>query len=66
MIRRLFLCLLPMALTVTATAFAQTNDAAPAPAPLPSVTLPPAIARVLRDYEKAWIARDDAALASLF
>ncbi|WP_257387005.1 YybH family protein [Tahibacter caeni] len=40
--------------------------AAAAPAPLPSITLPPAIARVLQDYERAWIARDDAALAQLF
>lgn len=68
MIRRLLPCLLPLALT--ATAFAQANNAAPAsapaPAPLPSITLPPAIARVLRDYEKAWVARDDAALARLF
>jgi ketosteroid isomerase-like protein len=32
----------------------------------PSVTLPPELARVLRDYEKAWQARDAAALAQLF
>ncbi len=37
-----------------------------APEPLPSVVLPPAVDRVLRDYEKAWQARDAAALASLF
>lgn len=42
--------------------------AAPAPAapPLPSVTLPPALDRVLRDYEAAWRAGDAAALAALF
>ena len=34
--------------------------------PLPSVTLPPELARVLTDYEKAWRARDAAGLASLF
>ena len=34
--------------------------------PIPSVTLPPALDRVLRDYEKAWAARDAAALAELF
>jgi ketosteroid isomerase-like protein len=34
--------------------------------PLPSVTLPPALDRVLRDYEKAWTAKDAAALAGLF
>jgi ketosteroid isomerase-like protein len=39
---------------------------APAPAPLPSVTLPPELDRVLRDYERAWAAGDAAALARLF
>ena len=38
----------------------------PADAPLPSVTLPPELARVLTDYEKAWGAKDAAALAALF
>jgi uncharacterized protein (TIGR02246 family) len=33
---------------------------------LPSVELPPALDRVLRDYEKAWTAKDAAALAALF
>lgn len=33
---------------------------------MPSVKLPPALDRVLRDYEKAWQARDAAALAALF
>jgi ketosteroid isomerase-like protein len=33
---------------------------------LPSVDLPPALARVLRDYERAWQAKDPAALATLF
>ena len=33
---------------------------------LPSVTLPAELDRVLRDYEKAWQARDAAALAALF
>lgn len=37
-----------------------------APAPLPSVALPPELARVLRDYERAWQAKDAAALADLF
>ena len=35
-------------------------------APLPSIALPPELDRVLRDYEKAWQARDAAALADLF
>ena len=39
--------------------------AAPA-AGLPSVTLPPALDRVLRDYERAWTARDPEALSKLF
>jgi ketosteroid isomerase-like protein len=33
---------------------------------LPSVALPPELARVLTDYEKAWAAKDAAALARLF
>jgi ketosteroid isomerase-like protein len=32
----------------------------------PSIKLPPALARVLTDYEKAWRSRDAAALARLF
>ena len=39
----------------------------PAPAPAtPSVTLPPELDRVLRDYERAWQGRDAAGLAALF
>lgn len=34
--------------------------------PQPSVPLPPELARVFRDYEWAWQARDAAALAVLF
>lgn len=34
--------------------------------PEPSVTLPPALARVLTDYEAAWRSRDAAALSRLF
>jgi ketosteroid isomerase-like protein len=37
-----------------------------APAFLPSVTLPPELDRVLRDYEAAWAAKDAARLAKLF
>jgi ketosteroid isomerase-like protein len=36
------------------------------PAALPSVKLPAALDRVLRDYERAWRAKDPAALAALF
>lgn len=39
---------------------------APAPATLPSLTLPPELDRVLRDYERAWQGRDAAGLAALF
>lgn len=46
---------------------AQTQQpAAAATASLPSVTLPPELDRVLRDYERAWRARDAAALVALF
>ena len=38
----------------------------PAAAPLPSITLPPELDRVLRDYEKGWSGRDAAGLAALF
>ncbi len=34
--------------------------------PLPSVDLPPELDRVLRDYERAWAARNAEALARLF
>lgn len=36
------------------------------PAQLPSVTLPPELDRVLRDYERHWGSGDEAALAGLF
>jgi hypothetical protein len=45
---------------------AQPPAGAPAAAPLPSVTLPPELDRVLRDYERAWTARDADGLAALF
>ena len=35
-------------------------------AALPSVTLPPELDRVLRDYERGWSSRDAAGLAALF
>jgi uncharacterized protein (TIGR02246 family) len=47
----------------TAPAVAQT----PSPyTPLPSITLPADLDRVLRDYERAWKAGDEATLATLF
>lgn len=48
---------------VLAAAAAVARAGSPAP---PSVTLPPELDRVLRDYESAWKARDAAALAKLF
>jgi ketosteroid isomerase-like protein len=50
-----------LALLLPATAAAQD-----APRALPSVDLPPALERVLRDYERAWAAGDAAGLANLF
>jgi len=41
-------------------------DSAAQSASLPSVALPPELARVLRDYERAWRARDARAIAALF
>jgi uncharacterized protein (TIGR02246 family) len=38
----------------------------PPPEQLPSVTLPPALDRVLRDYERAWKASDVSGLLALF
>jgi ketosteroid isomerase-like protein len=50
-----------------ASAGARTPNPGPAPAAaLPSVDLPGPLARLLRDYESAWRARDAAALAALF
>jgi ketosteroid isomerase-like protein len=47
---------------LAATGAAQT----PEPAAHPSIDLPPEVARVLRDYERAWGSKDAAALARLF
>lgn len=64
MMLRAALCLLPIALALpTLTSATEPN---PAPAAATSVTLPPALDRVLRDYEKAWIAGDVDALSTLF
>lgn len=63
-----------MRLLKSAALLALTSLAAPAvasaqetpPAQLPSVTLPPELDRVLRDYERHWTSGDEAALAALF
>ena len=54
---------------LVAPAAAQNAPAAESPSvspPLPSVTLPPALDRVLRDYERAWRSGDATAVAALF
>lgn len=50
---------------VTAKPVAYLPTPTPRP-PLPSVDLPPELDRVLRDYERAWAARNAEALARLF
>ena len=51
---------------VLAIIFSEAVSAQSAAPALPTVTLPPALDRVLRDYERAWRARDAVALAALF
>ena len=53
---------------IATAALAQTPNAPPPapPPPLPSITLPPELDRVLRDYERHWRAGDEQALATLF
>lgn len=63
---KLLVSALLVLLSAPTVAGAQQNPP-PAPAPqLPSAQLPPELDRVLRDYERAWQARDPAALAALF
>ena len=58
---------LSAALLAAATVALTAPPSAPVAAPaLPSVSLPPELARVLRDYERAWQARDASALSTLF
>jgi len=64
---------LPLALLLVAPAAVRAQPPGPPAAPppaapdtLPFVPLPPALDRVLRDYERAWQARDADALAALF
>lgn len=47
-------------------ASAQQPEPLEPPPPLPSVTLPPELDRVLRDYERQWAARSAQGLADLF
>ena len=67
--RRFAALALALALTGAWPSAAQPTPPTPPIAPpaiQPSVTLPPDLARVLTDYEKAWSAKDPAALARLF
>ena len=61
---RLSTLLLAGSLGLPGSVLAQADSAAPAP--LPSVTLPPGLDRVLRDYEREWQARSATGLAALF
>lgn len=61
MMRQFAHAMIPMLLSAAAVAAQQSPTQQ-----LPSVDLPPELERVLRDYEKAWSARDAAALAALF
>lgn len=53
-------------LGIALAAAAPAQSPSPSPPAMPSVPLPPELDRVLRDYERAWQARDPAALAQLF
>jgi len=63
--RRMLLAMLLSCVPGVAPA-ARAQSAADAPSGLASVTLPPELDRVLRDYERAWRSGDAAALAALF
>ncbi|HEY0930132.1 MAG TPA: nuclear transport factor 2 family protein [Gemmatimonas sp.] len=60
---RTFVLLVAASLAVSPLGAQSTNDTE---RPLPSVTLAPALDRVLRDYEAAWARGDAKALAALF
>jgi ketosteroid isomerase-like protein len=62
--RRTF-CLLVFIVALSGRATAQQPEP-PTALPPPSVTLPANLDRVLRDYERAWAARDVAGLVALF
>jgi ketosteroid isomerase-like protein len=66
MIRSIFAIVILGLILVAAPLFGQSVPQPITSTQLPSVTLPPDLDRVLRDYERAWRAGDSAALASLF
>ena len=57
---------LALLLSVSAPLSARAQTGANAPPAMPSVPLPPALDRVLRDYEKHWAAKNLTELANLF
>jgi hypothetical protein len=61
--RRLIYIALAVLPLCALSAAAQTPNPPPR---LPSITLPPELDRVLRDYERSWKAGDEAALTALF
>lgn len=61
---RLSTLLLAFSLALPGSLLAQADSSGPAP--LPSVTLPPELDRVLRDYEREWQTRSASGLAALF
>lgn len=61
--RTLLLVIMLSSLMMVGSAFAQEDEDINT---LPSITLPPELDRVLRDYERAWRAHDESALAALF
>lgn len=58
--------MLLMAFLLLGAGSTQAQAGPPVAAPLPSVSLPPDLERVLRDYEREWQARSAPALAALF
>ena len=64
--RSLLLGLLAVAALPVAVCAQSSGPDAAATRPMPSVTLPPELDRVLRDYERLWQARDAAGLARIF
>jgi hypothetical protein len=58
--------MLPAAVVVWMALRLASPGATEAPEPGPGVALPPGLDQVLRDYERAWRARDPRALADLF